>query len=327
MGLKHKPLIFLFSGNDRKNLKLNNWKLSGINLHCSRTAIVSVWCYIIQATFDHLSTREHKTHCKLWQGGDLFEDHISKKYIEQPLLLPFSFFIIFCYCLDQQTRECPPAFSLGEQLHKHNPHSGLGAAPHTQLRVQFGERQAHPVHLHCPHLSWLSQFTQRDDLQMLQLHICSFNSLLLLICISKRRRALVENKYCIILSMHNKLQQKRLQSTIALRICRLWSYCSFLCAIGRRCIAASWTDARRYSFLFFAKDGFCFVWLWEKNWKKTDVCRLRFRLNFCGIRVTDAHTRPDPCTLTSAHTQPKATTSHTLSLFTELFYLVCSKRL
>lgn len=39
---------------------------------------------------------------------------------------------------------------------------GPGAAPRTQLGGRLSVSQAHPVHLRCPHLSWLSRFTQRE---------------------------------------------------------------------------------------------------------------------------------------------------------------------
>lgn len=35
---------------------------------------------------------------------------------------------------------------------------GPGAAPRTQLGGRLSVSQAHPVHLRCPHLSWLSRF-------------------------------------------------------------------------------------------------------------------------------------------------------------------------
>lgn len=58
--------------------------------------------------------------------------------------------------------------------------------PQPQLGVQFSKRQEHLIHFHCPHLCWLSQFSRRDDLQMLKSHICSCSSssMLLLIFIS-----------------------------------------------------------------------------------------------------------------------------------------------
>lgn len=39
---------------------------------------------------------------------------------------------------------------------------GPGAAPRTQLGGRLSVSQAHPVHLRCPHLSWLSRFTQSE---------------------------------------------------------------------------------------------------------------------------------------------------------------------
>lgn len=79
--------------------------------------------------------------------------------------------------------------------------------PQPQLGVQFSERQAHPVHLHCPHLSWLSQFTRRDDLQMLEPHICSFSSMLLLICISILLREKMSIRQCDWLEWANLAQR------------------------------------------------------------------------------------------------------------------------
>lgn len=301
---EHKPLIFC-SQEMTKKVKLNNWKLSAVNLYRSWTAS---FCQEA-ADLDHRPRSYLKKKCVL-------NNYCFLLFFNTFFLLPWPTNLSKKHPLVTQTQptlgpgSCP-AYTVGSPVQLEASASHSPPLPTFILSVSvYPERWFTDVTT--PHLQlqlpaavdWYQHFAAADDEHEWKI---SIGHHFVHVKWTAAEGMWVPDMCCFLLFM---ILLCEISHSVSKSECRaLWLLHHFSdSAILWRCTVAFWRGVWR---------NVCFVWVWEKKREASADSSFRISVVLGSVMPTPDRTHAlSPSAHT--HTQPEASTSHTLSFLSVL---------